>query len=50
MEKSVGVSPLIVLIAITIGAKLLGVVGVIISVPFVITLQVLAKEYFLDKE
>ena len=50
MEKSVGVSPLTVLIAITIGAKLLGVVGVIISVPFVITLQVLAKEYFLDKE
>jgi predicted PurR-regulated permease PerM len=50
MEKSVGVSPLVVLVAITIGAKLLGVVGVIISVPFVITLQVLAKEYFLDKE
>jgi predicted PurR-regulated permease PerM len=50
MEKSVGVSPLIVLISIAIGAKLLGIMGVIISVPFVITLQVLAKEYFLDKE
>jgi predicted PurR-regulated permease PerM len=50
MEKSVGVSPLLILISIAIGAKLLGVVGVIISVPFVITLQVLAKEYFLDKE
>jgi len=46
MEKSVGVSPLIILIAIAIGAKLLGIMGVIISIPFVITLQVLSKEYF----
>ena len=50
MEKSVGVSPLVVLISIAIGAKLLGIMGVIISVPFVITLQVLAKEYFVAKE
>jgi predicted PurR-regulated permease PerM len=49
MEKSVGVSPLLILISITIGAKLLGVMGVIISVPFVITLQVLAKEYFIKE-
>jgi predicted PurR-regulated permease PerM len=50
MEKSVGVSPLVVLISIVIGAKLLGIVGVIISVPFVITLQVLIKEYLVTKE
>lgn len=50
MEKSVGVSPLVVLISIAIGAKLLGVMGVIISVPFVITLQVLVKEYLIAKE
>ena len=50
MEKSVGVSPLVVLISIAIGAKLLGIVGVIISVPFVITLQVLIKEYLIAKE
>jgi len=50
MEKSVGVSPLLILISITIGAKLLGVMGVIISVPFVITLQVLIKEYLVTKE
>jgi len=49
MEKSVGVSPLLVLVSITIGAKLLGIMGVIISVPFVITLQVLAKEYFIKE-
>ncbi len=45
MEKSVGVSPLVVLLSIAIGARLLGIMGVIISVPLVITLQVLVKEY-----
>jgi predicted PurR-regulated permease PerM len=50
MEKSVGVSPLLILVSIAIGAKLLGIMGVIISVPFVITLQVLIKEYLLAKE
>lgn len=46
MEKSTGVSPLIILVAITIGAKLAGIMGVIISVPFVITLRVFLEEYF----
>ena len=50
MEKSVGVSPLVILVSIAIGAKLLGIMGVIISVPFVITLQVLIKEYLTAKE
>jgi len=49
MEKSVGVSPLVVLIAITVGFRLAGIMGIIISVPFVITLQVLAKEYFVKE-
>lgn len=47
MEKSVGVSPIVTLIAITVGARLAGFVGVIISVPVVITLQVLASEYLI---
>lgn len=45
MEKSIGVSPIVTLIALAIGARLAGVVGAIISIPTVITLQVLAKEY-----
>ena len=49
MEKSVGVSPLVVLLSIAIGARLLGIMGVIISVPLVITLQVLVKEYLSAK-
>jgi len=50
MGKTIGISPLVILIAVTIGAKLLGIVGVIISVPFVLTLQVLINEYLVAKE
>jgi len=46
MEKSVGVSPIITIIALLIGGKLAGIVGIIISVPVVITIHVLIKEYF----
>lgn len=47
MEKSVGVNPIITILALTIGYRLFGFVGIIISVPMVITLQVLIQEYFL---
>lgn len=46
MEKSVGVSPIITLVSLAIGARIAGVTGMIISIPSVITLQVLIKEYF----
>jgi predicted PurR-regulated permease PerM len=49
MEKSTGVSPLIVLLALAIGFKIAGVIGVLISIPVVITIQVLSKEYLLSK-
>lgn len=49
MEKSVGVSPIITLLALAIGARFAGVVGAIISIPTVITLQVLAKEYLIKE-
>lgn len=47
MEKSVGVSPIITLVALAIGARLAGITGMIISIPSVITAQVLIKEYFI---
>lgn len=46
MEKSVGVSPIITILALLIGGKIAGIVGIIISVPVVITIHVLIKEYF----
>lgn len=49
MEKSVGVSPIITLIALAIGARLAGIGGMIISIPSVITIQVLVKEYLIKE-
>lgn len=49
MEKSVGVSPIITLIALAVGARLAGIVGAIVSVPTVITLQVLTKQYLMKE-
>ena len=49
MEKSVGVSPIITLLALGVGLKVAGIVGVLISVPVVITLQVLLKEFVFIK-
>ncbi len=46
MQKSAGISPLVVLLSIAIGAKLMGITGIIVAVPTVIILQVLIKEYF----
>lgn len=50
MEKSVGVSPIITLLALAIGFRVAGIVGVIISVPVVITIQVLSKEYLFSSK
>lgn len=47
MGKSVGVSPIVILLALAVGQRLGGVVGMLISVPLVITIQVLIKEYFI---
>lgn len=50
MEKSVGVNPVITLLALTIGFRLAGIVGVIISIPVVITIRVLSKEYLINSK
>lgn len=48
MEKSVGISPVITLVALSIGFRVAGVVGVILSVPMVIFIRVLSQ-HFLHK-
>jgi len=47
MERSVGVSPIVTLLSLAIGLQIAGITGVLISVPVVITLQVLVKRHFL---
>ncbi|MCH7641087.1 AI-2E family transporter [Patescibacteria group bacterium] len=49
MEKSVGVNPVIILLALAIGFRLAGIVGIIISVPVVIMIQILSREHLLSK-
>ena len=49
MEKSVGVNPIVTLLALSIGFRVAGIVGAVISVPIVITLQILSRQYLLTK-
>jgi predicted PurR-regulated permease PerM len=49
MEKSTGVSPIITLLALAIGFRLAGVAGAVISMPVVLALSIIAKEYFFNK-
>ncbi len=50
MQRSVGLSSLIVLVSLAIGFRLAGVVGAIVSIPAVLSLQVLAKEFLTDRK
>jgi predicted PurR-regulated permease PerM len=47
MEKSTGVHPIITLLSLAIGFKLLGMIGILIAVPVYITFQVLIQSYVL---
>lgn len=49
MQKSAGVNPIITLVALAVGFNLAGIVGLLISVPFAITMEVLAKELYFSK-
>lgn len=46
MRKAVGLNPLIVIIAIAIGAKLLGIMGALLAVPITVVGQILVEELF----
>jgi len=49
MQKSVGINPVITLLALAIGFKIAGIVGILISLPVAITLQVITKHYLATK-
>lgn len=50
MQKTMGLSPLIIIIAIVIGGKLLGIPGIIIAVPITATAGVIVTEWATIKE
>lgn len=49
MKKSTGVNPLVTLVALAIGFRLAGVIGLLISIPVLLTVQVFAGEYLKTK-
>ena len=50
MKKSLGLNPIAVIMAILIGGKLLGVIGILISVPVASALAILLEEFIKIKE
>lgn len=50
MKKAIGVPSLVIFIFILIGAKLLGVLGIFLAIPFVSILTVLFEDYFEKEE
>ncbi len=49
MEKTVGASPLVVLLALLIGYKLAGILGLLLGVPIAAALTVVLQEFFHKK-
>ncbi|MFY9484837.1 MAG: AI-2E family transporter [Patescibacteria group bacterium] len=45
MSKAVGLSPVVIIFAILVGARLGGIIGVIVAVPAAAAISVLVKEY-----
>ncbi|MFZ3301856.1 MAG: AI-2E family transporter [Microgenomates group bacterium] len=49
MEKSTGVSPIVILISLAVGYRLAGITGMIFSIPLVMIIQVLIQARIKDK-
>ncbi|KKR18536.1 MAG: hypothetical protein UU65_C0002G0029 [candidate division CPR2 bacterium GW2011_GWC1_41_48] len=46
MRKAVGLSPLVILVGILIGAKVLGIIGILLAVPIIASLHVILEELY----
>lgn len=50
MQKSTGINPIITLLVLAVGFRIAGLIGLLISVPIFITVQVIAGQYFVQTE
>jgi predicted PurR-regulated permease PerM len=50
MQKQTGINPIITLLVLAIGARLAGLLGLLISVPVYITMQVITRQYFVSED
>ena len=44
MKRAVGLNPLVVILAIAVGTRLLGIVGALLAVPIAVVLQIVVTE------
>ena len=44
MRRAVGLNPLVVILAIAIGSRLLGIPGALLAVPMAVVFQIIAAE------
>lgn len=49
MKRAVGLNPLVVILAIAVGGRLLGVGGALLAVPIAVVLQIIATEFIIQK-
>ena len=45
MQKAIGISPVVIIISVIVGAKLLGVIGAILSIPIAASISVIIIEW-----
>ncbi|XOU93909.1 MAG: AI-2E family transporter [Candidatus Kerfeldbacteria bacterium] len=50
MQKTVGMNPLVVIVVMLIGAKLAGIVGILLAVPVTLIFKAFAEDFFANKE
>ncbi len=50
MQRAIGLNPLIIIVALLIGAKTAGVAGVILAIPVATVISVVMNEFYLSKE
>lgn len=48
MEKAVGLNPIIIIFALLIGAKIAGILGILLAIPVTTSIIVLIKEFYPD--
>lgn len=50
MQKAVGLNPIIILVALLVGAKIAGILGMILSIPAVTILSIFLEDFFTEKK
>lgn len=50
MKKAVGLNPIVIILALLIGAKLAGILGIILAVPFAAAIKIVLEDFLNKKE